>query len=63
MNWKFFVRAALPFVEMAAHQFRDKDANDTGQDDMIGIALQFAADILRAAIDGTEMPKVPARLR
>lgn len=63
MNWKFFVRMALPFVEMAAEQFKNKDENDTGQDDMIGLGLEFAAKIIRAAIDGKPMPPVPAGLK
>jgi hypothetical protein len=62
MNWKFFVRAALPFIEMAAENFKNKDENETGQDDMIGLGLEYAAKIIKAAIDGKPVPKAPAAL-
>ncbi len=63
MNWKFFVRMALPMISMAAEQFKSKDENETGQDDMIGIALDFAVKIIEAAINGTPVPKAPEALR
>lgn len=63
MNWKFFVRMALPMIAMAAEQFKSKDENTTGQDDMIGVSLEYAVKIIEAAINGTPVPKVPAALK
>lgn len=63
MNWKFFVKAALPFLEMAAEQFANKDENEVGQDDMIAISLRYAKKLIEAAINGTEAPKAPQGLR
>lgn len=63
MNWKFFVRMALPMISMAAETFKNKDENTTGQDDMIGISLEYAVKIIEAAINGTPMPKAPSVLQ
>lgn len=63
MNWKFFVRLALPYLEMAAEYFADKDENDIGQDDMIAISLRYAKSLIEAAINGTTAPKAPEALR
>lgn len=63
MNWKFFIRLALPYLEMAAEHFENKDENTTGQDDMIGISLRYAKKLIEAAINGTEAPKAPEALR
>lgn len=63
MNWKFFVRMALPMISMAAEQFKNKDENDTGQDDMIGVSLEYAVKIIEAAINGTPTPKAPSVLK
>lgn len=63
MNWKFFVRMALPFVSMAAEQYKNKDENTTGQDDMIGISLEYAVKVIEAAINGTPIPKAPDVLK
>lgn len=61
-SWKYFVRMALPMISMAAEQFKNKDENTTGQDDMIGISLEYAVKIIEAAINGTPMPKAPSVL-
>lgn len=63
MNWKFFVRMALPMILMAAETFKNKDENTTGQDDMIGISLEYAVKIIEAAINGTPIPKAPSVLQ
>lgn len=63
MNWKFFVRMALPMIRMAGEEFKNKDTNTTGQDDMIGVSLTYAADLIEAAINGTPTPKAPAVLK
>ena len=63
MNWKFFVRMALPMISMAAETFKNKDENTTGQDDMIGISLEYAVKIIEAVINGTPIPKAPSVLQ
>ncbi|MFN0279090.1 MAG: hypothetical protein ACKVRN_10870 [Pyrinomonadaceae bacterium] len=63
MNWKFFVRMALPMVRMAGEQFKNEDENTTGKDDMVGISLTYAADLIEAAINGTTLPKAPSVLK
>lgn len=54
---------ALPMISMAAEQFKNKDENTTGQDDMIGISLEYAVKIIEAAINGTPLPKAPDALK
>ena len=63
MNWKYFVRIALPMISIAAEQFKNKDENTTGQDDMIGISLEYAVKIIESAINGTPVPKAPSVLK
>lgn len=62
MNWIFFVRMALPMVQMAAESFKNKDADNVGQDDLIGISLEYAVKIIEAVINGTQIPKAPPLL-
>lgn len=61
--WKVLARMALPMIRMAGEQFKAKDENTTGQDDMIGVGLVFCADFIEAAINGTPAPKVPSVLK
>ena len=65
ISWKFFVRAAVPFVRMAAEQFKNQDADSVGKDDLIGVALSFAADILDWALSDNPgpAPKAPSALK
>jgi hypothetical protein len=63
MNWKFFVRMAIPFLRSAGDSFREQDANDTGRDDMIGISLDYAADLIEAVINHQPLPKAPGQLQ
>lgn len=53
---------ALPMIRMAGEEYKAKDENTTGQDDMIGLGLVFAADFIEAAINGTPLPKAPEQL-
>lgn len=61
--WKVLARMSLPMIRMSGEQFKAKDDNSTGQDDMIGIGLVFAADFIEAAINGTPLPKTPSILK
>lgn len=54
---------ALPYIQIAAEMFKNKDENTTGQDDMIGMSLEYAAKIIEAAINGTPVPKPPTALK
>lgn len=58
MNWKFFVRMALPMLRMAGEEYKNRDDNNSGKDDLIGTSLVYAADLIEAAI--AEKPKMPA---
>lgn len=53
---------AIPAIEMASQEFKNKDENDTGTDDMIGLALQFCADILKAVLGNQPLPSLPEGL-
>lgn len=61
--WKTFARLAVPFIESAAEHYKAIDDNDTGQDDIIGISLQYAADLLNAVLNGQPAPKAPDALK
>lgn len=61
-DWKFFVNLAIPYIHMAAKMFKDKDPGTTGKNEMIGISLDYAADILTSAVNGTPIPAAPAQL-
>jgi len=63
MNWKFFVRMAIPFLRSGAESFRNQDPNDTGRDDMIGLSLEYAADLIEAVINHQPLPKAPDTLK
>ena len=61
--WKVIARMAIPLVRTAGVAKENEDANTTGQDDLIGLSLVYAADLLQSLIDGTEVPKAPAALK
>ncbi len=61
--WKVIARMAIPLVRAAGMAKENEDANTTGQDDLIGISLVYAADLLQSLIDGTDVPKAPAALK
>ena len=63
MNWKSIVRLVIPFIRMAGEDYKNKDANTTGKDDIIGVSLVYAADILESAISDKAPPAVPALLK
>ncbi len=63
MNWKFFVKMALPFLRQAGMDKKEEDTNNSGKDDIIGGALVYAADLLDAILRGKELPKVPTELK
>lgn len=63
MNWKFFVKMAIPMIENAGEMYIGKDDNDTGRDDLIGQSLVYVAKLLNAIINDKELPKAPAALK
>jgi len=64
MNWKLWVRMALPFLRNAGEDFKSKDENTTGRDDLIGVSLVYAADLLDAILaDNPTLTKVPSALK
>ena len=63
MNWKFFVRMAIPMIENAGEMYCDKDDDTAGRDDMIGQSLLYVAKLLTAIMADKELPKAPAILK
>jgi hypothetical protein len=59
MNWKIFIRMALPMLRIAGENKKAEDENTTGKDDLIGISLIYAADLLDALLSNKEIPKAP----
>lgn len=59
--WKYLLRMALPLVRGAGAEFRNKDSNDTGKDDLIGYSLTYLAD-LGEAILSDDASKIQAQL-
>lgn len=44
--WKILIVGSLPALRVAAESFRNADENDTGKDDLIGVTLDYACDLL-----------------
>lgn len=64
MNWKWIVMSILPMLRMAGMAKRNEDDNNTGKDDLIGVSLIYAADLLEAILsDKQTLPKVPDALK
>ena len=64
MNWKMFIRMALPMLRMAGESKKAEDDNSTGRDDLIGVSLVYAADLLDAILaDKPKLPKAPEALK
>lgn len=65
MNWKFFVKMAIPVIENAGEMYIGKDENQTGKDDIIGQSLLYCARLLRAIVEDKfdALPKVPSVLK
>lgn len=63
MDWKFFAEIGVMYLRKGAKYWRKKDANNTGKDDALGVALDYAADLVDAVLEEKELPKAPAELR
>ncbi len=63
MNYKFFIKMALPLLRQAGMDKKEEDENTTGKDDLVGGALVYAADLLDAILRGKELPKAPSELK
>lgn len=61
--WKTIVRMALPLLRAAGEAKKAEDENSIGSDDVIGISLVYASDLLDALINGKPLPKAPAVLK
>ena len=62
-GWKTLLNMLLPMLEAVGTAKINEDANSTGKDDLIGESLLFAVKLLRAIVNGTDLPKAPAGLR
>lgn len=67
MTWyKIIILSALPSIRMAGEYYKNQDADNTGKDDLIGISLVYAADLLAWVVSpksDQEPPKAPDALR
>lgn len=63
MNWKFFAQIGIGYIRGAGEKYKAEDSNNTGSDDLKGIALCFAADLVESIIQDKEFPKVPTVLK
>lgn len=61
--WKSFARIGSGYLRSAGEEYKLQDANNTGRDDLIGVSLTYAADLLDAILGNKEIPKAPAELR
>ena len=60
MNWRILVKWALPMLRMAGESKKAEDGNSEGRDDLIGVSLIYAADLLDAILsDKPNIPKAP----
>ena len=62
-GWKTLIMIALPMLRMAGEAKKAEDTNDTGTDDLIGVSLVYAADLLDAILRGKSVPKAPEALK
>lgn len=62
-GWKVLLNMLLPMLESIGQAKIAEDANSTGKDDLIGESLVFAAKLLRAIVEGKDLPKAPNGLR
>lgn len=61
--WKTLVRIVVPLIRAAGEAKKVEDENTTGKDDLAGISLVYAADLLESLLTGTNAPKAPKELR
>lgn len=59
MNFRMLLGFVLPMIRQAGEMYKAQDSNDTGQDDMIGASLIYAADILHAVVNHNPVPRAP----
>jgi hypothetical protein len=53
------LRLALPGLEAFGYELIDKDENDTGNDDIAGHAMLYAARVTRAVMNKKAIPAPP----
>mgnify|MGYP001568428524 CR=1 FL=1 len=63
MNWRIFIKMALPLLRAAGEAKKAEDANNVGKDDITGASMVYAADLLDALVSDKLLPKAPPSLR
>lgn len=63
MNWKFFAKMGALYLRQAGEAKKAEDSNTTGKDDIQGVAMVFAADLIEALVSDKPLPKAPTELR
>lgn len=60
---RLWVDFAAEYLQQFGFVLVSLDADNSGLDDRIGVTLIYGAEILRAVLDGAELPTVPDQLR
>lgn len=60
---RLWVEFAAEYLQQFGFVLVSLDADNSGLDDRIGITLIYGAEILRAVLDGGDLPPVPDQLR
>ncbi len=60
---RFWLEFSIPYLEGAGEALAMMDGDDTGIDDRIAVTLLYGAAILKALLEGVELPEVPEKLR
>lgn len=60
---RLWVEFAAEYLQQFGYVLTNLDADNGGLDDRIGVTLIYGADILRALLEGAELPIVPDQLK
>lgn len=63
MNWKIFIKMAIPLLRAAGEAKKAEDDNNVGKDDIVGVSMVYAADLLDALVSDKALPKAPGVLK
>lgn len=60
---RLWVEFAAEYLQQFGYVLVSLDADNSGLDDRIGVTLIYGAEILRALLDGADLPAVPDQLK
>lgn len=62
--WKVLAGMAIPMIRMAGESKKNEDPGTSGKDDLIGVSLVYAADLLDWIVNNKPtQPPVPEALK